>query len=154
MNFSHSGLIRVIAFFKLLKAACLIAVGFGVLKLVHTDVAAKLEHWVAIFGFDPGGRLISHAIQRVTNFSPARIKELGVVSFVYAGLFTTEGIGLWRTKALGRVVHGCVYILTPARRDLPDTPSSNLNQDPRVPHQYRSGRLPSASNYRRTPYPS
>lgn len=98
MNFSHSGLIRLIAFFKLLKAACLIAVGFGVLKLVHTDVAAKLEHWVAIFGFDPGGRLISHAIQRVTNFSPARIKELGVVSFVYAGLFTTEGIGLWRLK--------------------------------------------------------
>jgi uncharacterized membrane protein (DUF2068 family) len=98
MNFSHSGLIRVIAFFKLIKAACLIAVGFGVLKLVHTDATAKLEHWVAILGFDPGGRLIGHAIQRITNISPARIKEFGVVSFVYAGLFTTEGIGLWRLK--------------------------------------------------------
>jgi uncharacterized membrane protein (DUF2068 family) len=98
MNFSHSGLIRVIAFFKLIKAACLIAAGFGVLKLVHTDATAKLEHWVAILGLDPGGRLIGHAIQRITNISPARIRELGVVSFVYAGLFTTEGIGLWRLK--------------------------------------------------------
>ena len=98
MNFSQSGLIRLIAIFKLLKAACLIVVGFGVLKLIHADIAAQLEHWVAMFGFDPGSRMISHAIQRATRLSPGRIREFGVVSFIYAGLFFTEGIGLWRLK--------------------------------------------------------
>lgn len=98
MNSSHSELIRLIAVFKLLKAASLIVVGFGVLKLIHTDIATQLEHWVAILGFDPGSRMISHAIQKVTDISPARIREFGVVSFVYAGLFAIEGIGLWRLK--------------------------------------------------------
>ena len=97
-NLSNSGLIRVIALFKLLKAASLIVVGFGVLKLIHADVATQLERWVAMFGFDPDGRMISQAIQKVTNLSPARIREFGIVSFVYAGLFLTEGIGLWRLK--------------------------------------------------------
>jgi uncharacterized membrane protein (DUF2068 family) len=98
MNFSHSGIIRFIGAFKLLKAASLIVVGFGILKLIHRDVATQLEHWVALAGFDPGSRIISHAIQKATNLSPAKFKEFGVVSFVYAGLFLTEGIGLCRLK--------------------------------------------------------
>jgi uncharacterized membrane protein (DUF2068 family) len=98
MNSSHSGLIRLIALFKLLKAASLIVVGFGILKLIHTDVATELEHWVAILGFDPGSRMVSHAIQKVTNISPNKIRDFGVVSFIYAGLFLTEGIGLWLLK--------------------------------------------------------
>jgi len=46
MNSSRSGLIRLIAVFKQLKAACLVVVGFGVLKLIHTNAATQLEHWV------------------------------------------------------------------------------------------------------------
>lgn len=98
MSSSKSGLLRIIAVFKLLKAASLIVVGVGILKLSHTDVARQLEHWVAMLGFDPGHRLISHAIERATNLSPHRIREIGLVSFVYAGLFLTEGIGLWLEK--------------------------------------------------------
>src|SRR5699024_2941406 len=64
MNSSHSGLIRLIAMFKLLKAACLIVVGFGILKLIHRDVGSQLEQWVAMCGFDPGSRLVSRAIER------------------------------------------------------------------------------------------
>jgi uncharacterized membrane protein (DUF2068 family) len=98
MNSSHSGLIRLIAVFKLLKATALIVVGIGVLKLMHRDVAAQLEHWVAMFGFDPGSRYIDHAIQKATNLSPNKFKEFGLGSFLYAALFLTEGIGLWLMK--------------------------------------------------------
>ena len=49
-------------------------------------------------GLDPGGRFINHAIQRVPYIPPHRIKELGIGTFVYAGLFMTEGIGLWLLK--------------------------------------------------------
>ena len=98
MNSSHSGLIRLIAMFKLLKAACLIVVGFGILKLIHRDVGTQLEQWVTMCGFDPGSRLVSQAIEKAANLSPHKFKEFSIVSFIYAGLFLTEGIGLWLMK--------------------------------------------------------
>jgi uncharacterized membrane protein (DUF2068 family) len=98
MKTSQTGLIRLIAVFKLLKAASLLIVGFGILKLMHTDVATQLEHWIAMLGFDPGSRIMSRVLQKATNVSPDKIREFGVVSFIYAGLFLTEGIGLWLMK--------------------------------------------------------
>lgn len=91
-------MMRCIGVFKLLKAASLIVIGFGILRLIHKDVSAQLEHWIATLGFDPGSRMISHAIQKATNISPTKFKEFGVVSFVYAALFLTEGIGLCLLK--------------------------------------------------------
>jgi hypothetical protein len=41
---SQSGLIRLIALFKLLKVVVLIVVGVGTRKLIHSGVASVLEH--------------------------------------------------------------------------------------------------------------
>jgi uncharacterized membrane protein (DUF2068 family) len=38
------------------------------------------------------------AVRNALSLGPHRIKEFGIGSFVYAGLFLTEGIGLWRLK--------------------------------------------------------
>src|ERR1700732_2662103 len=95
MNSSDGRLVRLIALFKLLKAALLIVVGVRALHLFHKDVASVLEHWVAILGLDPGNRYVERALQKAANLSPNKIKGLGIVSFTYAGLFLTEGIGLW-----------------------------------------------------------
>ena len=35
---------------------------------------------------------------RLTNIPPRQIRELGIGTFFYAGLFFTEGIGLWLLK--------------------------------------------------------
>jgi uncharacterized membrane protein (DUF2068 family) len=98
MKSKDSGLIRLIAVFKLFKAATLIATGIGAFKLMHADLGTVLEHWATVLSLDPGGHFMSHAIEKATNLSPHRIKELGIVSFIYAGLFLTEGIGLWLMK--------------------------------------------------------
>lgn len=98
MKHSHTALLRVIAAFKLFKAATLIAIGIGAFKLIHADVGPVLQHWVSALNFDPGSRFINHAIQRMTDISPRRFRELGIGSFIYAGLFLTEGIGLWLLK--------------------------------------------------------
>ena len=98
MKKSKSGLIRLIAVFKLLKASVLIVVGVGILKLTHNNVAGVLDHWIAKLGLDPGNRFVDEALRKVTNLPPKRIKELGLGSFVYAALFLTEGIGLWLLK--------------------------------------------------------
>lgn len=98
MKASHSRLLRLIALFKLVKAALLIAVGVGALKLLHKDVAGAVEHWVELLGLDPNNHYIDTALEKASNLTPDKIKELGLGSMVYAGLFLTEGIGLWLEK--------------------------------------------------------
>jgi uncharacterized membrane protein (DUF2068 family) len=98
MKSSNSRLIRLIALFKLLKAILLIAVGVGALKLIHKDIATVLQHWATMLGLDPGNEYIDRILEKAANLSPNKIKGLGVVSFIYAGLFLTEGIGLWLVK--------------------------------------------------------
>jgi uncharacterized membrane protein (DUF2068 family) len=61
-------------------------------------VASVLQHWVAKLGLDPGNRYVERALQNFANFTPGKIKSLGAVSFIYAGLFLTEGVGLWLVK--------------------------------------------------------
>jgi uncharacterized membrane protein (DUF2068 family) len=95
---SHDGVIRLIAIFKLLKAALLIALGIGAFKLLHKDVAEVAEHWLAVFRLDPANHLINKGLAKVSNLQPDLIKKLGLGSFVYAGLFLTEGVGLWLLK--------------------------------------------------------
>ncbi len=98
MHTSDTKLIRLIAVFKLLKASLLILVGAGVLRLMHADIGGVLERWVLRLGLDPGNLYIERALAKAANLSPHRIRELGLVSFVYAALFMTEGVGLWLLK--------------------------------------------------------
>lgn len=104
-KFGHRAFIlRLIAVFKFLKAASLIAAGVGLLKLVHRDLEAVLEDWFLRLGLDPGSHILSRFLERVTHLDPHRIKELGIVSFIYAALFITEGTGLWLLKRWGEWV--------------------------------------------------
>jgi uncharacterized membrane protein (DUF2068 family) len=98
MKAADNRLVRLIALFKLAKSALLIAVGFGALHLLHKDVASVLQHWIAKLSLDPGNRFVDRGLQKVSNLTPNKIKDLGIVSFMYAALFLAEGIGLWLVK--------------------------------------------------------
>lgn len=98
MSLSHNTVIRTVAVFKLLKTVILVATGIGILKLMHKDVGTTLQHWIAMLHFDPGGRFVSRAIEKATSLPHQKIRDLGIVSFIYAGLFATEGVGLWMLK--------------------------------------------------------
>jgi uncharacterized membrane protein (DUF2068 family) len=98
MKISHDRILRLIAVFKLIKAALLLAAGVGAFKLMHKDVGEVLEHGVRSLRLDPGNHLIDAAIGKAGNLSPQQIKKLGLGSFLYAGLFATEGTGLWMLK--------------------------------------------------------
>lgn len=98
MKSSDNDVIRLIAVFKLFKAALLIALGVGAFKLLHKDVAAVLEHWIGVFRLDPTNRFIDAALVKASNLHPDLIKKLGLGSFIYAGLFLIEGVGLWLLK--------------------------------------------------------
>src|ERR1700676_5742022 len=98
MKSADGTVLRLIALFKLLKTITLIAIGVGALKLLQRDVGSPLDHWIAVSGLDPGNRWVERGIEKASNLSHAKEKDLGIVSFIYAGLFLTEGIGLWLMK--------------------------------------------------------
>jgi uncharacterized membrane protein (DUF2068 family) len=98
MKSSDTRLIRLIAVLKFLKGLLLITVGVGALKLIHSDITSVVEECVIRLGLDPGGRYVGRALLKVATLTPNKIKDFGVGSFLYAGLFLTEGTGLWLVK--------------------------------------------------------
>ncbi len=91
-------MIRVIAFFKLLNAVLLIAVGVAALRLLHIDIANMVEFWVPKLGLGPGSRFVGRVLLEAATLTPTKVKDLAAGSFIYAGLFVTEGVGLWLLK--------------------------------------------------------
>ena len=91
-------MVRLIALFKLLKGVLLIAVGVAALKLLYTDIASLVESWVAVLGLDQNSRFVGRALSTAAALTPNRVRDLIVGSFLYGGLFLTEGIGLWLLK--------------------------------------------------------
>ena len=101
MKSSNDRVLRMIAVFKFLKSAALIAIGVGAFKSLHKDLGGLAEHWVEALRFDPGSRYVVMFLAKVSNLHPDQIKKLGLVSFLYAGLFLAEGTGLWLQKRWG-----------------------------------------------------
>jgi len=84
----------VIAAFKLLKGAALVALGIGALHLLHKDVAAVADHWINAFRVDEHNHHINWLLTKLANVDDRKLKELSVGTFVYAAIFLTEGTGL------------------------------------------------------------
>jgi uncharacterized membrane protein (DUF2068 family) len=90
--------ILLIGVFKLVKGISLLIVAFGLLRLLHRDVGAVVEHWIEILRVDPDNRFIHRALLRIFNVTPKQLRELSAGTFVYAAIFLTEGTGLLARK--------------------------------------------------------
>ena len=101
MKSSNDRLIRLIAVFKFVKGGLLVALGIGVFNLLHKDIAVSVEHWIEALRLDPGNHFLNAALAKASNVSPEQITKIGLGSFLYAGLFLTEGTGLWLRKRWG-----------------------------------------------------
>ncbi|HLB81957.1 MAG TPA: DUF2127 domain-containing protein [Gemmatimonadales bacterium] len=91
--------LRLIALFKFCKAMLLVVVGLGALELLDPNMAARAQHWVAALASSSDRSVVQRVIALVSGLSPGRLEALGVGAFLYAGLFTIEGVGLWRGKS-------------------------------------------------------
>lgn len=88
----------LIGLFKLVKGVSLLIVGFGLLRLLHRDVAEVTQHWIEVLRVDPENRFIHRALMKVFNVTPKQLKELSAGTFLYAAIFLTEGTGLLARK--------------------------------------------------------
>jgi uncharacterized membrane protein (DUF2068 family) len=79
---------------KLLKAVLFVSMGFGVIRLLHRDIADVLLRATLALRFDPENRFVNVVLERLSSLSPHRLKEISFAIFLYAGLDIIEGIGL------------------------------------------------------------
>ena len=100
MAHQNGTILRVIGGLKIAKALMLIAAGIGVLSLggqhVHT-LAWNFHH-------DEANHLMNKALSKVSRVSTHKLRELGIGCFVYAALFSVEGVGLWMRKVWAEYV--------------------------------------------------
>jgi uncharacterized membrane protein (DUF2068 family) len=89
--------ILLIGLFKLFKGISLLIIAFGLLRMLHKDVASVAQHWIEVMRVDPENRFVHRALLKVFNVTPKQLKELSAGTFLYAAIFLTEGTGLlWR----------------------------------------------------------
>jgi uncharacterized membrane protein (DUF2068 family) len=90
--------VRLIAIFKFCKAALLLAVGLGALRLLRPSVAQHAHEWAASLAMSYNGTVVQQLVALTSGLTPRRLEALGIAAFLFAGLFTTEGLGLWFGK--------------------------------------------------------
>lgn len=88
-------LLGLIAVFRLAKAAALVAIALGALRLLDHEVAARVHEWVDAIPFVARHPAVERAAAKVTSASPKHIEIAASAALAYAALFTVEGIGLW-----------------------------------------------------------
>jgi uncharacterized membrane protein (DUF2068 family) len=99
----EDNVLRLIGIFKLAKAALFISIGIGLLNLLHKNIVEILRYYVIDpMHFDPENRLLNHLVHWLVDnagkLTPHGIYLISIVSFFYATVFATEGIGLYLRK--------------------------------------------------------
>jgi uncharacterized membrane protein (DUF2068 family) len=87
-----------IGVYKILEGLLLLAAAFGVLRLLHHDVAAVVYHWVNVVRIDPGNFFIHRLLEKLGDVDDRKLKALSVGTFIYSALALTQGIGLALAK--------------------------------------------------------
>ena len=95
----HNRWLVAIGVLKLLKAVLFVSMGFGVIRLLHKDVADILLRVTTALRFDPENRFVNVLLEKSALLSPHRLKEISFAIFLYAVLDVIEGTGLVLEKA-------------------------------------------------------
>lgn len=92
--------LRLIAFFKLVKAVLFFAAAVGVLHFFNKDVADRLEQTLDHLHVDPDNKYAQALLEQVGKMTDTNLKlaAISCIGFFYAGLFGTEGVGLFLRK--------------------------------------------------------
>lgn len=93
--------IKVIGTFKLISAVLLVGLGYGIFKQIGTDPAIETGRIVGALKLDPDNKYIHQAMAAISGVSPKQLYALSAGTFLYAILYSIEGIGLLLHKRWG-----------------------------------------------------
>jgi len=105
--------LRVVAAVEAAKGLLVLAVGAGLLSLVHRDVQAIAEHIVRAFHLNPASRTPQVFLELAANLTSSRLQLLALGATAYASLHLVEAWGLWRGRRWAEwlgVLAGGLYI--------------------------------------------
>jgi uncharacterized membrane protein (DUF2068 family) len=90
----RSNVLRLIAVFRLLKAAALVVIAANAPRLLNPATHERLAHLPYLSHHDVLHRMVGALL----HLPAQRVQELAIALIAYAMLFTVEGIGLWMGK--------------------------------------------------------
>lgn len=88
----------VIATFKVFKGVLLLILAIGVLGLLHHDLQREAENWINVFRIDPSNKHVAELLAKLGLMNDHKLEGLSALTFVYALIFLTEGVGLFLKK--------------------------------------------------------
>ena len=88
-------IIEIIAIYKFVKVAGLLAIDFGLIKLLQPATGVRIQNWILALSESDAHPHVLRGLVLITSLSSRRIQELGVVVLFYAVLYMIEGLGLW-----------------------------------------------------------
>ena len=91
----HQTGMAAIAVFKLFKGALLLFGGFGLLELMHADIATLFSLLLETLHIKADTRLMHALVLKVDALQPHSVLIAGAISLGYAALLLAEGTGLW-----------------------------------------------------------
>jgi uncharacterized membrane protein (DUF2068 family) len=90
--------LALIAAFKFLKVAALVAIAVALLHLRDPDTFARVTGWLGGLPIVTGHRFVSRAFDDLLGLTPHTFGLFAAVALTYATLYSIEGYGLWRGR--------------------------------------------------------
>lgn len=94
--------LELIAAYKFIKATLLIAAGLGALGLLNVGWNDAAQDWLERLAIANTHHLVAASAARALPWldalGPKRLVAVCFGSFLYAGLFVVEGVGLWKCR--------------------------------------------------------
>src|SRR4051794_14159645 len=105
--------LRTIAAFEAIKGLFVVAVGFGLLSLIHKDVGEAAEHIVHRLHMSPTrhvSRIFIEAAEKVTD---TKLLAIAFGALAYSAVRFVEAYGLWNRRIWAEwfaLLSGCLYL--------------------------------------------
>jgi uncharacterized membrane protein (DUF2068 family) len=94
----HNPALATIAIYKFVKATLSLLSAILAWRLMNPHVEQALRTWADSLPVGFSEHLVREALAQMSGIPAFRWRQLGLVSLVYASVFTVEGIGLWRER--------------------------------------------------------
>lgn len=105
--------LHAVALLEAAKGALIIAVGFGLLALIHQDVQARAEEIIRHFHLNPASSIPRIFLEAASKADGGRLDLLALGAFSYAAVRFAEAWGLWRGRPWAEwlgIVSGSIYL--------------------------------------------
>ena len=94
----HDRGLVAIGVLKLLEAIFFFLVGVGAIHFLHRDLGDTARQLAERLSFDPDRRVVAYVLDHLDDITAHRLKQIGALTFFYAGLRIAEGVGLVMEK--------------------------------------------------------